>query len=105
MALVALVRIDVSEGIANVSSAPILAILLMEAIGSSETSALTRATRRSIPEDGILHIHRPVYIKSYIHVSSSLCSVIIDGAVVVYEPRQRQNGMESLGWETRDCDV
>jgi hypothetical protein len=32
--------------------------LMMEAILSSETSALTRATRRHIPEDGIFHSHR-----------------------------------------------
>jgi hypothetical protein len=41
-----------------VPSSPILVTLMMEAIRSSETSALTRATRRHIPKDGILqHQH------------------------------------------------
>jgi hypothetical protein len=49
----------------DVPSSPIV-ILMMKAVRSSETSVFTRATRRKIPVDDILHSHCRENFKSYI---------------------------------------
>jgi hypothetical protein len=84
-----LVRTDVSGELSasfiRVTRIGELGTTLMEALSSSETSFLTRATRRNIPEDAILHSHCRENLKSYIALTGWALKWRYDVSPVKYE--------------------
>jgi hypothetical protein len=67
-------RITLRRNIAEVvPSWPIFVAVMMKAIRSSETSFRTRATRRNIPEDGILQemkrLHKFQFVPTFVFIN------------------------------------
>jgi hypothetical protein len=61
-----------------VPSSPILVTLMMEALSSSETSVLTRATRHNIADDILQEVNCLTYTKCWLTFCSGGC-VTTDG--------------------------
>jgi hypothetical protein len=62
--------VTINRSTANVIPSSSILVTMMEVIRSSETSVLTRTTRRNFTEDDILHSNRRENLKSYIALTA-----------------------------------
>jgi hypothetical protein len=75
---------------------------MMEAIRSSETSVLTKNTRRKIPEDGFLHSHRRENLKSFSTVRTASYTPALQ-TILRHSALQIEQLVEALCYKPEGC--
>jgi NhaP-type Na+/H+ or K+/H+ antiporter len=69
-----------------VPSSSILVTLMMGALSSSETSVITRATRRNIPEDAILEVLH-TFLNVFVQIANNMGLQNETYTKHIYEPQ------------------